>query len=445
MTKRCAGRPSPRRFAMPSHVVFALAASISLLTSNVVSAQEGSAAPAEGAVTLQQIVAYAQEHAPRLLVARSRAAFATAERAEAAPFFSDDPQLGFAVGPRIGGSVGLDVEASLTQRIEVAGEPFLRRQAAERAGDALRAELHAEESAVRRSVHSAFHVARVALARGQVLRDAEVFAREVLDIATARARAGDISPLQETLARTEHARARQALQTALQDSFAARLVLAEVSGWSVEPPPLPAGALQAAKTSQTQARLLELAVSQQERLQARSAAVAVARARLAVAERAAWPKPELGVAYALEGGGVAPLVGEQVVLGTIGIPLPLWQRDAGGRTRAAADVALAEAELQAARLELPAKLARARSRVDAAADRVLVYERDIVPAVDGTLSLLRKAFELGEVDVMEVMLGRERVLAARREHLDAYDEYFRARDELDAEIGADGPRATAAP
>lgn len=419
------------------HAAGALVASALFLMPAPSLATEALTPPPSDDVTLEAVLAHALEHAPRLLVARGRAAFQDAERAQAGPFFPENPELSVAAGPRITTGVLFDVEASLSQRIEVAGEPFLRREAAERRAGVLEAQLRAERWEVHRAVHAAFFGALVAKERARALADAEGFARELVDIAAARARAGDISPLQEALARTEHARARQAHQTAEQEYLAARLVLAEGAGWPVARPPVPTGELRAPKSSQTHARLVELAMERQAQLLAKSAAVLAAQAGVASAERASWPKPQVGVAYALEGGGFSPLSGDHIVLGTLGVPLPLWQRNQGERARAKAELGLAEAELQAARIELPARLARTQARVDAAALRVEAYERDIVPSVENSLSLLRKAFELGEVDVTEVMLGRERLLAARRELLDAYEEYFRALGDLESEIGAE--------
>ena len=49
----------------------------------------------------------------------------------------------------------------------------------------------------------------------------------------------------------------------------------------------------------------------------------------------------------------------------------------------------------------------------------------------------QQLFAPGDADITAVMLARERLIAARREALDAYRDYFTALAELEAEVGAE--------
>lgn len=83
------------------------------------------------------------------------------------------------------------------------------------------------------------------------------------------------------------------------------------------------------------------------------------------------------------------------------------------------------------------RIARAKARVDSDARRIAVHTREVLPAVDENLKLVQQAFALGDADITDVMLAREKLITSRREALDAYRDYFSALAELEAEVGAE--------
>ena len=93
------------------------------------SAAEGT----EREVPLEELLAFAEGHAPAVQLAKRRRAYAAAAKAGADPLFRQNPTLGFAMGPRRVGSLGtaLDVQVSLAQPVEL-GARGLRRDAAVR-------------------------------------------------------------------------------------------------------------------------------------------------------------------------------------------------------------------------------------------------------------------------------------------------------------------------
>jgi cobalt-zinc-cadmium efflux system outer membrane protein len=153
-----------------------------------------------------------------------------------------------------------------------------------------------------------------------------------------------------------------------------------------------------------------------------------------LADREAWPEPSIGASWHREGG---PNEHEDVIFGTLTLPIPLWQRNQGARAEARADLAIAEAELESLEGRLRARLARAESAVRAAAVRIAVFGTEVLPSFEQNLSMLERAHELGEIDVLDVSVAVERFLRAQDDALDARADYFDALADLEETVGAD--------
>jgi len=390
---------------------------------------------AGGEVALEELLAWAHEHAPAIRVARARARRGDAEIEAASPILQDNPEVGVGVGGRtIASSTFVELEVSLQQTIEIAGERGLRIETAERGRDVALAEQDEARWRAHVEVHALFLDALVARERVAAAVQVVRFAEELEQIAQRRVDAGDDAPLSTLVARADLAQARELLVAAQQDEDAIRTTLAEVSGWPVSLPVRPRGTLPPIRMTRALPDLVRLAARHHPALRTQALAVAEAESRVRLEDRDAWPEPTLGAAYASEGDASQV---PHVWLFTAGIPIPLWNRNQGGRARAsvALDTARAEQEILGERLQ--AQLARAATRVNAAAQRVQILGEDVVPAVERNLELIRRAYDLGELDVHAVSQTRERVLDVQARALGALGEYVRALTDLEALVGTE--------
>lgn len=388
-------------------------------------------------VSLDEMLLFAEQHAPAVAVAQKRLQLGAAGVTGASPLFADNPEFSAGAGPRLSaGSISVDVEIGLEQRIDVAGERGLRLDAAQRRSQVFNRQLEQARWQVHGDVHAAFHLALVARAQAFVAADGEAFARDLLHIAATQVKAGEEAALTEKLAAAELARAQEQRLGADQRFTAACLTLADAAGWDDPTPPRPRGSLDVALATPPLQKLVELALAHDPSLRVRADEVEAARALVAAADRSAWPKPSLGIHYAIEGAAFGS-GGDHVVVGTLGVPLPLWQSNQADRAQAQAELSVAEAEHVAARGRALRYLALAKTRVDGAAQRHALLTGSVVPTARENLALLRRTFELGDVDITSVMLGRERLLNAEREALDTWGAYSTALAELEAAIGAD--------
>lgn len=394
--------------------------------------------PAAGSeVSLGGILAFADQRSPVLTVARSTRSRAEAARVAASILLPTNPEVSVAAGPRFGISgTGVDVDVTLMQQIQIAGERGLRVDAAAALRDLTDAEIEQMRWAVHCDVHAAFHRALVEQERARLAERVVTFQQEVLRVVERQISAGEAAPLALRLAQAEVAQSQQVLVASQQAFLASRIRLAQLSGWPVATPPMPTGDVDNPRDPPSLERLNAVARERLPSLRAGAARIREAEARSTLADREAWPRPSLGVQYRREGNPSSEGAYD-IVMGVVSIPIPSFQMNQGERARARADVTVAEAELDASRRLLDGQIAEARSEVVAAAARTRAYGTEILPRFEENLTLLRRSFELGEIDILALSTGRERFLRIQSDALGAQQDYFVALAGLERVVGVD--------
>jgi cobalt-zinc-cadmium efflux system outer membrane protein len=396
-------------------------------------AQSGAAA--EG--SLQALVAYADRHSPLLAIARSTRSRAEALRIAAEIWLPDNPELSVALGARMGQArTGLDADIALVQPLQIAGERGRRIAAAARQRELTDAEIAELRWSLVCDLRATFHRALLEAERTRMAERIVAFQRDVLRIVERTISAGENAPVMLRLAQAEVAQSEQVVLQSRQGLWAARLHLAELSGWSVSAPPLPNAPIEPAREPPQQARLVSLARKHLPSLRAAAARVREARSRVDLADREAWPRPSLGVRYEHESDRGSE-GSYDIWMGAVTLPLPVFARNQGARAAARADSSVAQAELAAAERLLEVQVAQARSEVVAAAERTRAYGTEIVPRFEENLALLRRSLELGEIDLLSLGVGRERFLKIQTDALSAQLDYFTAHDALERVIGVE--------
>jgi outer membrane protein, heavy metal efflux system len=387
-------------------------------------------------VSLGGMLAYADQHSPVLAVARSTRSRVDVARAAARGVLSDDPEVTLAAGPRFaGGGTGSELEVSLSQRLRLSGAGA-RRDAAERLRELTDAEIEEVRWLVHCEVHAEFHRVLVEQERARVAAGVREFQREVLSIVQRQIAAGEAAPLTLRLAEAEEAQAAQQLVGAEQALLSARMRLGQLSGWPVNTPPMAGGSLDDPEDPPDEQRLLQVARERLPSLRTGNARVREAAARVEVADAAAGLAPTLGVRYRREN-DPGPEGTVDVLMGSVALPLPSFDRNQGERAQARSDRTVAQAELDAAGRLLAGQIAEARSEVVAAARRTRTYGKEILPRFQDNLVMLRRAFELGEIDILALSTGRERFLRIQSDALAATLDYFVALAALERVVGVD--------
>lgn len=398
---------------------------------------------------LEAIVRHARDNAMKVRVARARLDLGDAAVAGARPLMIDNPQLYIGAGARLTPiGTNFELQATLQQPFEFGGERGLRIKAGRRYRDLLDRELMQVQWEAYAHVHFAFNMALLARERAKTAERTLAFSERLLDVARRRAKAGEISDLRVRVATGELAQARQAKLNADLEYRLACLHLSEMAGWPSGQIITPAGELVAPLRVSDGPELIAKLQAEHPALKARGAAVELGEARVKSAKRDALPEPWLGVYFGRE---QEPGINypSHIVLAMLTVPLPLWKRNQGNRAQSRADLTVAEQELEALRYALDIGIRRAIDAVNTAAERVRTYSSEVVPRFEENLTLLERAFELGEVDIIEVFVARENFLRIQNEALEAYRAYYEAVFSLETLLGsplatlAGGPAATA--
>ena len=290
--------------------------------------------PAAGSeVSLGGILAFADQRSPVLTVARSTRSRAEAARVAASILLPTNPEVSVAAGPRFGISgTGVDVDVTLMQQIQIAGERGLRIDAADALRNLTDAEIEQMRWAVHCDVHAAFHRALVEQERARLAERVVTFQQEVLRVVERQISAGEAAPLALRLAQAEVAQAQQILVATRQAFLASRIRLAQLSGWPVATPPMPAGVVDSPRDPPPLERLGAVARGRLPSLRAGAARIREADARAALADREAWPRPSVGVQYRREGNPTSEGAYD-IVMGVVSIPIPSFQMNQGERAR----------------------------------------------------------------------------------------------------------------
>jgi cobalt-zinc-cadmium efflux system outer membrane protein len=362
--------------------------------------------------------------------ARRRIGEARGDLTGARVLLPENPELEIGVGPRFRPSPetgrSLDMDASLSQRLEIAGQRSHRiaRARAEVATGESDAEVALRGLDV--AVATAFFQALATRERVEIAGEHQRLAQDLSDIAQRRFDAGAGTPLDVNGARIRLAEASRALARtrAGQEVAAARLLplLGAPEGAHVDldgalpsfPPALRVDA--------------DIAVRNRPEIAAARRRVEGAEAVARLADAQAVPDIRIGARYALE-------EGSRVLLGTIAVPLPFFQRNQGERERSRAAVGRLEAEERSIRDDVLADVSQASVELERARHALRLYDESVLRAQQDNLVLLRRMFEAGKVSPAEVILLQRELLDGRLGYVDAKAELAVADARLRTALG----------
>lgn len=405
-------------------------------------AAESTALRGAQALPLDAVVKHARDNAMRVRVARSRVTLGDAAIEGAKPLMVDNPQLYVGMGARVNpAGSNFEIQSTFMQPFEVGGERGLRIKAGRKYRELLDRELQQTQWETYANVHYAYNMALLAQQRAATAERTVAFSTRLLEITEQRSEAGEISNLRVRIAAGELAQAKQAKLNADLEFRLACIHLTEVAGWPQGQLIMPMGQLETPFHVKNQADLVARIQDEHPAVRAREAAVGLGEARVKSADRDRLPEPWLGFYAGREkepGGGYDSRIG----LVTLQIPIPLWKRNQAARAQSRSELTIAEQELVALRYSLSLTAQRAIEAVNTAAERVRTYSLEVVPRFAENLDLLQRAFELGEVELIEVFVARENFLRIQAEALDAYRAYYDSVYTLESILGA--PVATLA-
>lgn len=388
-------------------------------------------------LTLAEALSLAETANPTLRAKQAQLAAAEGVRTDANALLFNNPQLSVEQTRRSvpqaaqGDERRKEWSAGLSQTLEIAGQRGYRREAADAALAALRAEIADALRSARTTAAERFYRVlalqeRVALEE-QALR---LFESTAAAIQKRRA-AGEDTKLDANIAAVEAERARNQLAIVQEQLLAAR---SELSATIQLPPsslPEVAGDLALTPRRFSLAELLA-AVDVQPRLRALLQRENSAASRLRLEQASIYPDVTVGVNVGREG----PSMGrERLTTLTVSLPLPLFKRNAAGIGQARSDLGQAQIERQATLRDTRADVNALWLRLDSLESRVRRLQELMLPALADNQQLSVKSQQAGQIGLLELIVVNRQALDARRDLNDALSEFHATRLQLELAAG----------
>jgi len=339
----------------------------------------------------------------------------------------ENPKLEAALGPRIGPTTTVDVDVSVEIPFERGGKRD-RRVAVARAG--VQREKHAVVDARRQAIAIAVGAWYRVLQAEERLRLAEerkALAEELFRVARERHQGGDAPLFDVNLAQAEMSRAKSAIASEKGFVARARAALAASLG-------LPSGGdlrvegdlkdrsfFDAIPAGTSLEKRPDLLVALAE-VDASGAGVALAEAqrRTDIAFRVGYRHEE----------------GNDIFLGGVSIPLPLFNPGKGPVQEARARSDRARIDAEARKAAVSSEIEGARSAYAAAGESVALLEKDGLPRQQENEALASESYRAGKINLSTLLQVRRDALDTRREYLERLLEAAEAGVELAAAVGA---------
>lgn len=339
-----------------------------------------------------------------------------------------NPVVGYE-GQQIGSGGVAEQDGVFAQQEFVRGHKLgLSRQVAAQEIAKAKQALAAQQQRVLTDVRIAYYQVLIAERQQRVAGELRDLAGQAFDVAEALLKGQQVGKGDVLQAQLERDTAEILAQNAANRHTAAWRALATVIGDPHLPPQRLAGNLDEPRPE------LDWQ-SSRERLLSSSPGIAAAiaeieRARWAVARARAEAVPNVTVQglYNWRDNGAGGQADGAI---TVGLPLPLWDRNQGGIMQAQGQVAAAERALQQLELSLENRLAPVYERYANALHQVRTYRERILPAAQESLDISRRLYQAGEQGYLNVLTAQRTWSQTNVNYLESLRDLRQAEAEID--------------
>lgn len=375
-------------------------------------------------LTFEDTLERAQQSAPAIVTARNRVEEARGRILGASLPFSTNPTVEVQAGRRSGQTSSTDYGVEVAQNLDL---PRSRRGRI----DVARAVVTQEEQRaseterdVLRQVAIAFLRAVEARERNDAALNGKHIADEALRIAERRYAAGDVAQLDVNLVRMAVARA----------DAESRLAAATLSGYltqlqvflGITEPVRVEGTLRDPLTLATNELITRAADRPDVRIL--DAEITEAEAEQRLSQMLRWPDFGLRASYSHE-------EGDRVVLGGVGISLPIFNRGQEATAVTSARLARLRAERTARLRTIEAEVRGGIASYEALRAAAAEYQRTVLPLIEDNERLALESYEVGQIGLGDLLLVRREALDARSAFIDQLIDTRLAEVELRARAG----------
>lgn len=396
------------------------------------------AARAAWPVTVEDLVRIAGERNRELQALRQRVAEARGQLRQAGVRPPPSVEVETSAGRPLGSPGRAEYSAAFSQPVETAGKRGKRLRAAEKGVGLAEAELAVRTLRLAGEIKLAVLEALSERRRAESLESLLEAYEASLKLTAARVAQGDAAPLESRLLLAEMGRVR-AQRRAVEGRWNAALIeLRRLCGLSEEEPlelaasPPPPGGIPAL------ADLQRRGLSERPDLRAARIAEEQAEAQAALAEAQGRADLTLLAGYSHRKERLADLRDRDNIL-TFGVAIPLLsrRRNQGNVESAAARAAAARSLREHLERTAPLEIAAAWRRWKAAEESAGILDADVLPPSEKNLEVVRQAYALGQLRMLDVLNEQRRMIDTRMSAIDARAEAARAWVELEQAVGGE--------
>jgi len=380
-------------------------------------------------VSLERILEIARASAPAISAARARVVQADGQKIFATVL--PDPHVNGSMGrgePRGGGASKLENALELSQSFPAPWGLRARRQVGSARIQAARDEVEAVTVEVVFEAKRLYYEATIDEAQALALAQAAVDAESLRALVARRVEVGEAPEGDRLRTRVEALRTELEARAAKAEAEGAlaslnRFLLGALGNdfslsTNLDPglaPPLPEN-------------LVEIAISRSPSYRAALSRVEAAKWTVSAEHAARLPGFDVSIF------GVREL-DRQAAGATLGLTIPLWNRNQGGVRTSRGVLAEAEADALALRAQIEGEIERLTRKDHVAREIAISYRQEIVPAATEALSINRFSLEQGEASLLNWLEARRSFLEVVRDSYRAQLEAFITRAELERLTG----------
>jgi cobalt-zinc-cadmium efflux system outer membrane protein len=335
----------------------------------------------------------------------------------------------FAGSGELRGFQGTEITIHLSQLIELAGKRDKRVRVAALERDLTAWDYEATRLDVLTQVTQAF--VEVLSAQERLVLNTELvrLAEQVFSTVAERVKAGKVSPVEETKASVELSTSRIALERVQRDLEAARKRLVAVWGGRMPVFARAAGVLDAVPAMPPAEQLTERLVQNPE-IARWATEMAQRRATVELARAQRIPDPTVGGGFRH-----ARDTGDNALVMSVSIPLPVFDRNQGGVLAARYQLAKAEEERRAAEIQGLAALAEAYAALSSAFVEATTLKNEVLPGAQRAFDAASEGYRQGKFGFLDVLDAQRTLFEARGRSLEALAAYHQAAAEVERLIG----------
>ncbi|GAB4174862.1 MAG: TolC family protein [Geothermobacteraceae bacterium] len=378
----------------------------------------------EGDLSLEQALALTMRHNPQLAASAWQVEEKEGERRQSRLFPNPDIALeveNFAGEDDMSGFDAAETTLSVSQLLELGGKRGKRGRIADLERDLAHWDQEARRLDLLTEATKAYLDVVVAQQRVAQARSLAKLAHALVRAVRERVEAGKASPLEQTRAEVEFASAQLALARAERELLAARRNLGAFWGGT--------GERFTRATDDLKTRVVVPPFGQLEGLLQNSPELARWAAEmekkkferaLAGAEAVPDLTLSLGVRTFQETNGKALVAGVE-------FPLPVFDRNQGGRQQATAAVYRARSEYESEKVRARAELFAAYQELRMSHDELLVLRKDLLPGAERAFEAANIGYREGKFSFLEMVDAQRTLFEVRGQYVDALARYHRSR------------------